>query len=105
MPTSDDRQSPSRFNAARYCLAENARLRGDKTALVMVGEGGTVSRLTYAQADRAVRGIAAGDTVLRGAAQGISNGTPVRVSGVGDQATATTGSPPAAPAAPASKQR
>ncbi|GJE28723.1 acyl-CoA synthetase [Methylobacterium organophilum] len=55
----DDRSPPARFNAARYCLAENARLRGDKTALVMVGEGG-VARLTYAEADRAVRGIAAG---------------------------------------------
>jgi acyl-coenzyme A synthetase/AMP-(fatty) acid ligase len=60
VPTSDDRRSPPRFNAARYCLAENARLRGDKTALVMVGDGGAVSHLTYAQADRAVRGIAAG---------------------------------------------
>jgi hypothetical protein len=47
-------------------------------------------------------GLAAGDTVLRGAAQGISNGTPVRVSAVGD----ATGAPsaPAAPAA-APKQR
>ncbi|MGZ8414541.1 MAG: efflux RND transporter periplasmic adaptor subunit [Gemmatirosa sp.] len=52
-----------------------------------------------------VRGIAAGDTVLRGAAQGISNGTPVRVSAVGDRATASTGSQPATPAAPATKQR
>lgn len=60
MPTSDDRQPPARFNAARYCLADNARLRGDKTALIMVGENGPVGRLTYAQADRAVRGIAAG---------------------------------------------
>ncbi len=60
MPREDDRQPPPRFNAARYCLAENARLRGDKTALVMAGEGGGVRRLTYAQADRAVRGIAAG---------------------------------------------
>lgn len=55
-------------------------------------------------------GLAAGDTLLRGAAQGISNGTPVRVSAVGDRATAsaggTPGTPPAAaPAAPASKQR
>lgn len=60
MTPSDDRQPPPRFNAARYCLAENARLRGDKTALVMVGEAGAVSRLTYAEVDRAVRGIAAG---------------------------------------------
>lgn len=60
MTPSEDRQSPPRFNAARYCLAENARLRGDKTALIMVGEGGAVTRLTYGEADRAVRGIAAG---------------------------------------------
>ena len=55
-----DRTPPARFNAARYCLAQNARLRGDKTALIMVGANDAVSRLTYAQADRAVRGIAAG---------------------------------------------
>ncbi|MEH3117205.1 MAG: AMP-binding protein [Methylorubrum populi] len=60
MPTTDDRRPPPRFNAAHHCLAENARLRGDKTALVMVGDHGAVSRLTYAEADRAVRGIAAG---------------------------------------------
>ncbi len=59
MPIPDDRLPPLRFNAARYCLADNARLRGDKTALVMVGEG-EAARLTYGQADRAVRGIAAG---------------------------------------------
>lgn len=60
MPIPDDRLPPPRFNAARYCVAENARLRGDKTALVMVGEGDAVNRLTYAEVDRAVRGIAAG---------------------------------------------
>ncbi|MDF1503015.1 efflux RND transporter periplasmic adaptor subunit [Roseisolibacter sp. H3M3-2] len=48
-------------------------------------------------------GVAAGDTVLRGAAQGISNGTPVRVSAVGD-ASAAPAAQPAAPAAPAAKQ-
>ena len=58
--TTDDRRPLPRFNAARHCLEENARLRGDKTALVMVGDAGTVQRLTYAEADRAVRGIAAG---------------------------------------------
>ena len=54
-----DRHPPPRFNAARHCLAENARLRGDKTALILVGDS-AVARLTYAEADRAVRGIAAG---------------------------------------------
>src|SRR3546814_13832108 len=29
--------APARFNIARYCLAENARLRGDKTAMILVG--------------------------------------------------------------------
>ena len=60
MSAADDRTPPPRFNAARYCLAENARRRGDKTALVMVGEGDAVSRISFAEADRAVRGIAAG---------------------------------------------
>ncbi|MDR7036163.1 acyl-coenzyme A synthetase/AMP-(fatty) acid ligase [Methylobacterium sp. BE186] len=55
----DSTRPPERFNAARYCLAENTRLRPDKTALVMVGDAGTES-LTFAEADRAVRGIAAG---------------------------------------------
>ncbi|WP_342149718.1 class I adenylate-forming enzyme family protein [Methylorubrum sp. SB2] len=59
MPIPDDRLPPPRFNAARHCLADNARLRGDKTALVMVGEG-EPARLTYAEADRIVRAIAAG---------------------------------------------
>jgi acyl-coenzyme A synthetase/AMP-(fatty) acid ligase len=55
----DDRHPPARFNAARYGLAENARLRPDKTALVMVGDG-TVERLSFGAVERAVRGIAAG---------------------------------------------
>jgi RND family efflux transporter MFP subunit len=36
-------------------------------------------------------GLAAGDTLLRGAAQGISNGTTVRVAAVGDQASRPAG--------------
>jgi membrane fusion protein (multidrug efflux system) len=36
-------------------------------------------------------GLAAGDTLLRGAAQGITNGSVVRVSAVGDQAGTSTG--------------
>lgn len=55
----DHRHPPARFNAARYCLAENARLRPDKTALVLVGDG-TASRLSFGDVDRAVRSIAAG---------------------------------------------
>ncbi|GEO98921.1 class I adenylate-forming enzyme family protein [Methylobacterium haplocladii] len=60
MSAAEDRTPPRRFNAARYCLAENARLRPDKIALVMVGEGDAVTRLTYAEADRAIRAIAGG---------------------------------------------
>jgi len=55
----DESRAPQRFNAARYCLAENARLRPDKPALVLAGPE-TASVLTFAEADRAVRGIAAG---------------------------------------------
>jgi acyl-coenzyme A synthetase/AMP-(fatty) acid ligase len=55
----DERHPPARFNAARYCLAENARLRPDKTALVMVGDD-TDERLTFGAVERAARGIAAG---------------------------------------------
>ncbi|MBE7202354.1 MAG: AMP-binding protein, partial [Parafilimonas terrae] len=54
-----DRHPPARFNAARYCLAENARLRPGKTALIMVGDD-TADRLTFGDVERAVRGIAAG---------------------------------------------
>lgn len=51
--------TPTRFNIARHCLAENARIRGDKTALILVGEAGEM-RLTFAEADLAVRRLAAG---------------------------------------------
>ncbi|WP_027172728.1 AMP-binding protein [Methylobacterium sp. 10] len=55
-----DAPPPARFNAARHCLAENARLRPDKTALIMAGAEGGAFHLTFGEADRAVRGIAAG---------------------------------------------
>jgi non-ribosomal peptide synthetase component F len=48
------------FNGARFCLAENARLRADKTALIMAGADGDVRALTFGEVDRAVRGIGAG---------------------------------------------
>ncbi|KAB1074659.1 acyl-CoA synthetase [Methylobacterium planeticum] len=57
---SDDRQPPARFNAARYCLAGNARARPDKSALILAGEDGPRARLSFGEVDRAVRGIAAG---------------------------------------------
>ncbi len=52
--------APRRFNAARHCLAENARLRGGKTALVMVGEAGRADRYGFAEVEDAVLSIAAG---------------------------------------------
>ncbi|MCJ2035210.1 class I adenylate-forming enzyme family protein [Methylobacterium sp. J-068] len=61
MSQAHDLDLPSdRFNGARYCLAENARLRPDKIALVMAGPGEATRTLTFREADRAARGIAAG---------------------------------------------
>ena len=57
---SDDRQPPPRFNGARYCLEANARERGDKPALVMVGDEGRTETMTFGEIDRAVRSVAAG---------------------------------------------
>ncbi|HEX8373750.1 MAG TPA: AMP-binding protein, partial [Geminicoccaceae bacterium] len=54
---------PRHFNAARHCLAENARLRAGKTALVLAGPSGHARRMTFGAVERAVLGIAAG---LRG---------------------------------------
>jgi acyl-coenzyme A synthetase/AMP-(fatty) acid ligase len=51
---------PRRFNLARYCLAENARLRPSKTAMVIVGRDLDEERWSYAEVDRSVRGLAAG---------------------------------------------
>jgi acyl-coenzyme A synthetase/AMP-(fatty) acid ligase len=50
---------PPRFNLARYCLAENARLRPGKTAMILVGASGEF-RMSFAEADLAVRRLAAG---------------------------------------------
>ena len=50
---------PSRFNIARYCLAENARLRPDVTAITVVGDTG-VQRWTHGEFDLKVRRVAAG---------------------------------------------
>ena len=59
-PSHADDPHPDLFNGAQHCLAENARLRPDKVALVMAGAGDDVRSLTFGEADRAVRGIAAG---------------------------------------------
>lgn len=50
---------PARFNLARYCLAENARLRPSATALTVVGDEAEL-RWTYGELDRKVRSLAAG---------------------------------------------
>jgi acyl-coenzyme A synthetase/AMP-(fatty) acid ligase len=50
---------PARFNLARYCLADNARLRPDVTALTVVGDD-AVLRWTHAELDLKVRRLAAG---------------------------------------------
>lgn len=55
---------PTRFNAARHCLEANARLRPNKVALVIAGESGQATRLSFEEVDRSVRGIAAGLTAL-----------------------------------------
>ncbi len=49
----------ARFNIARYCLEANARLRPQKTAMILVGEAGE-TRMSFAEADHAVRRLAAG---------------------------------------------
>ncbi len=51
---------PDRFNIARYCLAEPARRHPEKTALIIVGDGGAERRWSYADLDLAVRRLAGG---------------------------------------------
>ena len=50
---------PERFNLARYCLAENARLRPQATAITVVGDHGA-QRWTHGELDLNVRRLAAG---------------------------------------------
>lgn len=50
---------PLRFNIGRYCLAGNARLRPDKTAMILVGAESEF-RMTFGEVDLAVRRLAAG---------------------------------------------
>ncbi len=50
---------PARFNLARYCLAENARVRPHQTAMTVVGDFGA-RRWTHAELDLEVRRLAAG---------------------------------------------
>ena len=50
---------PETFNLARYCLAENARLRPQETAITVVGDHGA-QRWTHGEFDLNVRRLAAG---------------------------------------------
>ncbi len=50
---------PARFNLAKYCLSENARLRPDHIALTIVGDE-SVQQWTHAELDLKVRQLAAG---------------------------------------------
>lgn len=72
---------PARFNLARYCLAKNARLRPDATAITVVGDAGAL-RWTHAELDRKVRSLAAG---LRGL--GLAPGARVMIR-MGNEANA-----------------
>jgi acyl-coenzyme A synthetase/AMP-(fatty) acid ligase len=55
---------PARFNLARYCLAENARVQPEKPALTIVGDD-HVLRWTHGELDDKVRRLAAGLNALR----------------------------------------
>jgi len=72
---------PARFNLARYCLAENARLRPRATAITVVGDG-HVLRWTHAELDLNVRRLAAGLQSL-----GLSPGARVMIR-MGNEANA-----------------
>lgn len=56
--------APARFNMARYCIGEAARVRGDHLALVVVNDADApveaAQRWTYAELDDAVRAVGAG---------------------------------------------
>ncbi|WP_309391442.1 acyl-CoA synthetase [Chelatococcus sambhunathii] len=52
---------PDRFNLARCCLEQNARLRGSKVGLTVVdGAGGDTLALTFAEVEAAVLALAGG---------------------------------------------
>lgn len=75
------------------------RLRGGKTERVDVTLG---TRDDANERVEVMTGIAVGDTLLLGAAQGITPGTPLRISAGSDKATPTAAGPAPAPA-PATK--
>ena len=61
------------FNLARACLADNARRRAEKTAMILT-DGAVETRLTYQEFDLAVRRLAAGLSSL-----GLSPGARVMI--------------------------
>lgn len=79
------------------------RLRGGKTERIEVTLG---TRDDANERVEVVTGVAAGDTLLLGAAQGITPGTPLRISAGSDKAAPTAAAPAPVPAtapAPATK--
>jgi acyl-coenzyme A synthetase/AMP-(fatty) acid ligase len=73
MPETMRETVPERFNLARYCLAENARLRGDALALTVIGDDHE-QHWSAAELDRCVRSMAAGFVAL-----GLSPGARVMI--------------------------
>ncbi|MEI8395582.1 MAG: acyl-CoA synthetase [Rhodospirillaceae bacterium] len=51
---------PAQLNIARHCLSEQARTCPDKTALIIVGEGGVARSWSYRTLDLMVRRLAGG---------------------------------------------
>lgn len=81
MQTASLKPVPARFNLARYCLAENARLRPDAPALTVVGDEAAL-RWTHAELDLRVRRLAAGLRAL-----GLPSGARVMIR-MGNEANA-----------------
>jgi acyl-coenzyme A synthetase/AMP-(fatty) acid ligase len=59
LPHSAREAVPARFNLARYCLSENARIQPDRIGLTIVGDAGAL-QLSYREIDEKTRGLAAG---------------------------------------------
>ena len=56
----DDDTVPPRFNIARHCLSENARVRPDVVAMTVVGDAGVATEYTFTEVDVMVRRLTAG---------------------------------------------
>jgi len=51
---------PARLNIARYCLADNARVRPDQVAITVVGDGLAATSMSFGEVDLSVRRRVAG---------------------------------------------